>query len=131
MQAHIEVTDWEYVANPSGGFLGLWWHFLKWQEFLVYLQIEQGNLCLKIGEVYTNHSNVRNEWYLKLINKAQFLGRLEIVRPKRFGSGTYMTVAIVERRKWLGDDDSLLNKDIVIERLKEYEQFLDSCLSED
>ena len=21
----LEITDWKYVANPSGGFLGIWW----------------------------------------------------------------------------------------------------------
>ena len=52
----------------------------------------------------------------------------EIQRPRRFGSGNYMTVAVVERKHWLGDDDSVIDKEKVVNKLREYEQFLDDCL---
>ena len=39
-----------------------------------------------------------------------------------------MTVAIVERKDWLGDDNDIINKEKVIEKLKEYERFLDYCV---
>lgn len=126
----IKVTDWQYVANPSGGFLGLWWHFLNWKGFYVYLQIEQGNLCFKIGEVYENHSSVRNEWYSVLSKHIKSENMLEIEKPSRFGSGTYMTVGVVSRKNWLGDDNSILDKDVVIQNLKRYEDFLSKCLNE-
>ena len=40
-----------------------------------------------------------------------------------------MTVAIVDRKDWLGEDNSLFDENAVIERLKEYEKFLDRCLA--
>jgi hypothetical protein len=121
-------SEWKYVANPSGGFLGFWWHFPRWKEYCVYLQIEQGKLCFKIGEVYENHKQARNEWYNILIQKSLEKGKKEIKKASRFGSGTYMTVAIIEREDWLGNDNEIINKDKVIDKLKEYEHFLDYCL---
>lgn len=128
LEERINVTDWQYVPNPNGGFLGLWWHFLKWKEYSVYLQIEQGNLCLKIGEVKEKHGKVRKELYTIIMKQAKNEGRVEIQKPARFGSGICMTVAIVARENWLGADNAILDKEKVIQRLKEYEDFLDRCL---
>jgi hypothetical protein len=124
----LDDKGWGYVSNPSGGFLGFWWHFLEWKGHPVYLQIEQGNVCFKIGDVYENHSEVRNEWFSILMEKAEAQGFTEIVKPQRFGSGTSMTVAIVKRQDWLGADDALLDKERVIGALQKYEAFLDDCL---
>lgn len=128
LENHIKVSDWRYVSNPSGGFLGLWWHFLNWKNCYVYLQIEQGNLCFKLGEVYENHSKLRNEWYSIIMEKAKEEGINEIRKPQRFGSGTYMTVAIIDREYWLGKDEELIEMDKVVENLKKYETFLELCL---
>lgn len=128
LETKIEISDWKYVSNPAGGFLGIWWHSLEWKDYYVYLQIEQGNLCFKIGEVYEDRKNVRNEWYNILIKKANKKNRNEINKPIRFGNGTYMTVAIVERKNWLGNDNEIIDKNKVIGKLKEYEFFLDYCL---
>jgi hypothetical protein len=128
LDTRLEINDWKYVPNQMGGFLGIWWHSLEWKDYYVYLQIEQGNLCFKIGEVYKNHSEVRNEWYNILMEKVKRENKTEIKKPIRFGSGTYMTVAIVERSDWLGKDNETINKDTVIKKLKEYEEFLAYCL---
>lgn len=128
LDTKLEINDWKYVSNPAGGFLGIWWHFLEWENYYVYLQIEQGNLCFKIGEVYENHREVRNEWYNILMKKAGRKNKNEIKKPIRFGNGTWMTVGIVDRNDWLGKDNEIINKEIVIEKLKEYEDFLDYCL---
>lgn len=128
LQENIKVQDWKYVSNPGGGFLGLWWHFLEWKDYYVYLQIEQGNLCFKVGEVYKNRSAVRNEWHNIIALRAKEKGYNEIERPKRFGTGTYMTVAIVEKQNWLGEDESLADLEAIILKLKKYEIFLNDCL---
>jgi hypothetical protein len=128
LDSKLIITDWKYVSNPAGGFLGIWWHFLEWEEYYVYLQIEQGNLCFKIGEVYENHKEIRNKWHKILIEKAKQSGLKEIVKPARFGNGTYMTVGIVEPKYWLGKGTDILDKDKVIKILENYEGFLNSCL---
>lgn len=130
LQSQIDVNGWRYVANPSGGFLGLWWHSKKWENYNVYLQIEQGNLCFKIGEVYNNRSHVRNKWFSKLIAHAKKSGRKEIKKPQRFGSGNYMTVAIIDRQDWLGNSENIVVLTEVVNTLKNYEKFMDELLLE-
>ncbi|MDR2652887.1 MAG: PD-(D/E)XK nuclease family protein [Prevotellaceae bacterium] len=124
----LRINDWRYVSNPNGGFLGLWWHFHDWKDYCVYLQIEQGNLCFKIGNVEENHSKSRNEWYEIIMKQAKKEGKKEIQKPARFGNGIYMTVAIVSQKDWLGADDSIFDESKVIEQLKEYERFFSRCL---
>jgi hypothetical protein len=128
LDTEFDITDWKYVSNPAGGFLGIWWHFLEWKNYYVYLQIEQGNLCFKIGEVYKDHRNVRTKWYNILMKKAEEMNKTEIKKPVRFGNGTYMTVGIVKRKDWMGDDEDILDKEKIIKILKGYEKFLDKCL---
>jgi hypothetical protein len=128
LDSQLENMDWGYVANPAGGFLGFWWYFSAWDNYEVYLQIEQGNLCFKIGEVKENRTEVRDRWHEILLKKAEQENRTEIVRPGRFGSGGSMTAAIVERKHWLGNDNEIIEKDKIIARLRGYENFLEHCL---
>ena len=128
LDTKLEINDWKYVSNPAGGFLGIWWHFLEWKDYYVYLQIEQGNLCFKIGEVYENNKDVRDEWFKILMENVKRNKKNEIIKPIRFGNGSYMTVAIVERKNWLGEDNELINKEKVLEKIKEYENFLSNCI---
>jgi hypothetical protein len=130
LDIRMDITDWKYVSNPSGEFLGIWWHFLEWKKYNVYLQIEQdkGKLCFKIGKVYKNHKKVRDEWYGIFMEKVSKNKKNEIKKPPRFGNGTYMTIAVVERKDWLGDDNEIINKEKVIENLKKYEKFLSYCI---
>ena len=37
--------------------------------------------------------------------------------------GTYMTVAVIEKKDWLGSDESVLDKDKVTQTLNEYDYF--------
>lgn len=128
-------ADWGYVSNPRGGFLGLWWSGLLWEKHNIYMQIDSdsnnkknnGKLCFKISEISNNHSSVRNKCSSIIIMNAQEKGKMEIVKPQRFGSGNGMTVAVVEKKAWLGDPDSIIKKDEVVNKLKEYEHFIKEC----
>ena len=128
LEEKLKVKSWGYVSNRSGGFLGLWWHFLEWRGCSVYLQIEQGNLCLKLGEVHENQGALRDEWSKILFRHAQESGHTEIQRSRR-RAGTYMTIGIVPRQEWLGANDSLVDTEAVVKRLKKYEAFLDECVA--
>lgn len=130
LESEINVNGWEYVSNPAGGFLGLWWHFQRWNDYVVYLQIEQGNLCIKIGEVYADKSNVRNEWYKVVKDSARKNSIKELHKPKRFGCGSYMTVAVVERKDWLGGEEEVVDLERVLLILKKYEVFLSKTVQE-
>lgn len=126
----IPVKDWCYVANPSGGFLGLWWHYTAWKDYNVYLQIEkgkdEGKLCFKINQVTENHYNVRREWAKILWDHAKETDFNEIKFTK-FHKGNNMTVAFIEQQVWLAPDDSIIDLEQVVTRLHKYERFLDEC----
>lgn len=119
-------ADWSYVPNPAGGF---WNAVLNWFDFesvCPYMQIEQGPLCFKVGEVYENHSHIRNGFHDRLMEAGG--ADLGIARPRKFGSGTYMTAGYVPREVWLGGDSDLLQMDAVIERLERYERWLEDVI---
>lgn len=126
--------DWAYVSNPSGGFLGFWWHFQPWKDGVqAYLQLEQDVLCFKIALDDLNpdcdKAEYRNEMYQILMQQAEKEGRMEIHKPARFGYGTYMTVVVVDAKDWLGSEDKPVDLDAVVARLHDYEQFLTNCLT--
>jgi len=130
LDSTINVNGWGYVSNPSGGFLGLWWHGHQKDNYWVGLQIESksGRLCFKMW-ADSNQAEYKNEWHSIIMAKTAAENKNEIIRPKVLRSGKSMTVAIVERKDWLGADDIKINKEAVVSKLKDYEKFLDSCIS--
>jgi hypothetical protein len=124
--------NWSYVPNQSGGF---WNAVLNWHEMddcYAYMQIEQGPLCFKVGEISKDHKAVRSRYSDAFM---KYCGDKDgIRRPKRFGCGTYMTIACVDRAVWLGSDGSLVDTEKVNARLRDYEklysEFLDKVRSE-
>lgn len=125
LESRVDIDSWGYVANPSGGFLGAWWHFIDAKDCTMYLQFEQGKLCFKISyEGEGDRSEVRYREHVKLMKLAQ--GRfLEIRRPDRFGTGTYMTIAVVDEESLFGNGP--VNFDKLTTKLKEYETLVDNC----
>lgn len=127
LEKHIRVDNWSYVANPSGGFLGLWWNFIDNDEIRMYLQFEESKLCFKIeynGD--GNRSDIRLKYFNKLIKEAE-KSKIKIEKPKRFGAGTYMTIGIVPVEDVFGTNKIDINK--LVEKLKSYEQLIVRCLS--
>lgn len=41
-------SDWGYVNNQSGGFLGLWWCWAPFSGYHVYLQLQEEKLCFRV-----------------------------------------------------------------------------------
>ena len=125
LESRVDIDSWGYVANPSGGFLGAWWHFIDAKDCTMYLQLEQGKLCFKISyEGEGDRSEVRFREHIKLMKLAQ--GRFpEIRRPDRFGTGTYMTIAVVDEESLFGNGP--VNFDKLTTKLKEYETLVDNC----
>ena len=89
---------WEYVANPSGGFLGAWWNFIDstTDDVKMYFQIEQGKFCFKIlcGNNISDTRGVRQMFYSILLEKAD-KHDICVIKPQRFGNGYTMTVGII------------------------------------
>lgn len=120
--------SWGYVANPSGGFLGAWWHGIDFSSAggQMYLQFEQGDLCIKICPscAKTDRSRVRQKCYDALMKmvKTQFP---EIHKPSRFGAGQYMTIAKVSSKDLFGE--GIINFPGIIGKINEYENIITEC----
>ncbi|MBR5730077.1 MAG: PD-(D/E)XK nuclease family protein, partial [Prevotella sp.] len=87
LNLNLETDKWFYVSNKRGGFLGFSWHWKPLSNCKVYLQFEQGPLCIKI-EPYNdeNRAAIRNHWSDVVISKFQKKGLLFVKRPDRFGN---------------------------------------------
>ena len=122
------LVSWGFVNNPAGGFWNAVLNWFDFDDYCPYMQIEEGPLCFKIGEVYENKAEVRNRFHEILMKGAQ--GNSDLERPGRFGNGTYMTVGVVSREKWLGGDAELVNMEQVVKRLNSYEDMLLNVIEE-
>ena len=93
--------DWDYVANPSGGFMGFW---CLWSGSF-YVQLEQSKLCLKI-ETNNTKELLDSRWRFsdRATEVASDLGT-QFSKPSRFGTGNYVTYSVYngEYRK-IGED---------------------------
>lgn len=90
------VDEWGYVANPTGGFMGLWTNWKSDKYVDMYLQFESSKLCVKIHcEEKENMSKFRNIYHSNLMKKSKEAG-IRICKPERFGSGKYMTIGVVD-----------------------------------
>ena len=126
LESRLDLTSWDYVSNPAGGFLGAWWHFKEITGGEMYLQFEQTKLCFKIYyEGDRDRSEVRREHHKKLLELAHKTNHLEILRPSRFGAGYYMTIAVVDSDYLFGK--GIVNFEELIPKLLEYQKLIDLC----
>jgi len=95
-----------YVSNPAGGFSGAWWNWrtakLGDADFRVYLQFEfapwdaKSALCLKVEiEKPESCARVCGEVCDRILRHDD-CASVGLKRPKRMGSGTWVTVALLD-----------------------------------
>lgn len=129
IQQQLQNGSWDYVANPTGGFLGFWWHFIETDECEVYLQLEQEKFCFKISvNNAERRRDLRKFWYEKITSKCLKYG-LKAKRPDRFGNGQYMTVAVLDQEYRIVNDDGLINIADTLTILNAAQSVIDGCLS--
>ncbi len=122
LQERLGDGQWKYVANPSGGFMGFWWH---WNGDK-YLQLQEGELCFKIMvKDKARQASAWQAWHETLMKEAQG-SDLRIARPGRRGAGTWMTVAVLD-----GDyrqaDNGVLDLDRTVVLLRQAERLHDAA----
>jgi hypothetical protein len=101
LQENIETwSDWRYVANPAGGFLGFWYHWrtIKGIGFL-HIQIENSfdrgiKLVIKISD-WNQQVKILHKALIDLKNIAIKNG-ITIYKPNTFRPGKVSTLAIVK-----------------------------------
>jgi hypothetical protein len=91
LQASLGEGDWDTVSNPSGGFVGFWWH---WRDDK-YLQLENEKLCFKVTVPdEAQRASKWWEWHNALMAECGSIG-LKLVKPVR-RDGQCMTVAVLD-----------------------------------
>ena len=123
----LEKDCWDYVPNPSGGFLGFWWAFQGNDNCSQYLQLEEDKLCFKIsvGENSPDERRfLRSKWYEIVRAKGQEYG-LDLVRPRRFGNGRWMTVCVFNG-DYRESDNDFIDMEKTVARLRKAECLLKS-----
>lgn len=130
LQKDVDGLSWDYVANPSGGFLAAWWHRRAWGDHTPYLQIEQGRLCFKVEvETDVDRRVVVDGWRASLNRAGDALGLPRLVKSQRFKAGTWMTVATWD--DWLvGGADGRLDYAASLANLRLAEARLQAALAE-
>lgn len=83
---------WDYVANPTGGFMGFWWTFLAVPGGSVYLQLEHGRLVAKVDSGKEGDRRKLRDTWMPRVTSMQ--GPVKFRRPDRLGHGRWMTVAV-------------------------------------
>ena len=124
IQEELDDSNWDYIPNPQGGFLGFYWHFQGDNNCKQYLQLEQNKLCFKI---FVNNpkerSVLRNKWFNIIYNKADER-RIKLKKPSRFGNGRYMTVCIYDEYRECNNYNQI-DVDKTIKKLKIFESILE------
>jgi len=128
LQHMIGDGDWGYVANPSGGFIGYWWHSRRDQESEQYLQLEQERLCFKISvENAIKDENLPERWWVRI--QAAARDRNFAVTKSRFRRGQTMTVAFSDEYRVM-NSQGFLDLDATVSVLRNAADVLDrACTS--
>ncbi|GHG08104.1 PD-(D/E)XK nuclease family protein [Thalassotalea marina] len=119
--------NWDYIANPRGGFIGFWWHWLGDDKCQQYLQLEEEKLCFKIwvaeGE---SRTELRSYWHQIINKEAKAFTELDVKKPDRFGNGHYMTVCINSKDYRVINQDNTIDFAQTVKLLRSAEQLLNS-----
>jgi len=126
LQKELGTGDWDYVNNVRGGFKGFWWNWQPQENCEIHIQLEESKLCFKV-EVSDpeNRSSVRNFWHEEIMKNPEKYD-LEVIKPARFGSGKFMTFAVLKSDYRDADDQGVLNLDTTIKTLRKAEMLLNS-----
>ncbi len=129
--------DWKYVPNSSGGFLCLYpvWTDEVWVDSLAFywqMESDKKQLVLKVMEVYTHHSDVRNKIVSELdafLNSHEEWKDLRIARPDRYGCGYSMTLEKISSDCWFKNKDGRIDLEAVCEFFKRTFAFRDAFVA--
>lgn len=127
LQEELQDGNWDYVANPSGGFLGFWWAWNYDKDCDHYLQLEQDKLCFKIwvGDNWDKRK-ARNYWHDLIINCASNLDtNLTVTKPPRFGNGSFMTVCIASNEFRITTSDGVIDLPQTITMIRNANQIIE------
>jgi hypothetical protein len=125
-----EDFGWDNVNNPSGGFIGLWWHYKEIAFGRLYLLLNNCELCFKIEIGDKEHrKESRNKCVDELLKYARKKNHKEIEKPLKLGNGENMTIAVVSPENYMGENINLKKDKVDLTyirgKLSEYQAIVD------
>jgi hypothetical protein len=124
--------EWDYVANPGGGFLGLWWHGrsgkIDDKEFEYYLQIEYDRLIFKLMPYDRNDFYELRDYFRGILFPMAKELKINIYKYGRIG--TYPGVARYDGDCRVFGQDGKIDMDATFELLNKMEKLLDAVALE-
>lgn len=125
LQKELGIGDdsyraWDYVANPSGGYMGLWWSFQGTDDpdAELSLQLMEHRLCIKINvDANERRSELRKHFYHRVMTQVNELG-LPMAKPARFGHGNFMTLCEWQYDYRVADSEGRLDSQATLARLQ-------------
>lgn len=127
-----EWTDWRYVSNQMGGFLGFWYHWTGKENIgELYIQIENAfengiKLVIKIA-----NWEKRTDILYRVLNEIKPIAArngLTITKPERYRAGGSSTLAIIQNA-FQSDNNGNFELNNFITILKKLEKTLDEYTS--
>jgi hypothetical protein len=126
-------TNWGYVANQTGGFLGFWYYWTGTEEIgEIYIQIENAfeygiKLVIKIADWEPS-----TEKLYELLAEMKPIAEkndLMLMKPDRFRPGATSTLGVIQN-VFTTDDNGDLEIQQFVKKLNQLEQTLDEyCAS--
>lgn len=117
---------WDYVANPAGGFLAMWWGFFPiGAEERLYVQVQQGALAIRVKVPSKGlRREFSREWSRRILAAGPAAG-WPVRRPKRLGSGKYMAIAYWDDWR-VTDERGVADPAATASRLREFSAWLEA-----
>lgn len=129
LKKQLAEGGWDYVSNPSGGFLGFWWHWSSIDECEHYLQLEQERLCFKIcTDIKERQSEFKYKYHDLFVSRSQN-SDIRLIKPSRLRSGSYMTVAILDAEYRICNENGIIDMGKTVEFLKRVMTFKDEAIT--
>ncbi len=130
-----EYAHWDYVPNPGGGFLGMWFHFIQCRErenCELYLQIENAcndrvNLFVKITGEWERNLEVLYG-VLELLEEKSSDYNICISKPAKYRIGEYTSVASINE-VFVKKENGELDLDNLIAKLEKAAKLID-CVAD-
>lgn len=119
--------EWNYVPNPSGGFLGLWWHWREIEGGYAYLQLEQTKACFKVEVGDGSADDLKWTWNTRIIATAAE-SQLNVTKPTRLRRGTWMTVAVLDCDYRAAREDGTIDFEKTVDTLRAMEEIGDKAV---
>jgi hypothetical protein len=103
--------------------MGFHWHWVG----EAFLQLEEDELCFKIMvSDEARQAEKWHEWHRRVMEAGRPSG-LKAKRPDRRGTGTFMTVALLDGKYRVADGGGLIDLDATVSLLRQAERLLDEA----